>query len=58
MAFLQGYMAQTTSFVNDGVGIAVMINDSPRGYYVHNSITWRIAEVLLNMPLRVDWVSR
>ncbi|KZV89612.1 beta-lactamase/transpeptidase-like protein [Exidia glandulosa HHB12029] len=53
-----GYMAQTTTFPDDGLSIAVMVNESPRGYFAHNSITWRIAELLLNMPLRVDWLSR
>ncbi|EJD37200.1 beta-lactamase/transpeptidase-like protein [Auricularia subglabra TFB-10046 SS5] len=53
-----GFMAQLVTFPNDGVGIVVMTNDSPRGYYLHNSALWRAAEDLLKMPLHVDWVSR
>ena len=54
----QGFMAQLTTWPHDGVGIVVITNDSPRGYFMHNSATWRAAEDLLGMPKRVDWVSR
>lgn len=53
-----GFMAQLVTFPNDGVGIVVITNDSPRGYFMHNSATWRAAEDLLKMPLNVDWISR
>lgn len=55
---LTGYMAQITRFPNDGVGIAILTNELPRGQYVFEAIKWRVSEELLSMPLRVDWNTR
>ncbi|KZV96977.1 beta-lactamase/transpeptidase-like protein [Exidia glandulosa HHB12029] len=55
---LTGYLSQITRFPNEGLGIAVLTNESPRGAYVHEAVKWRIAEELLGLPLRVDWNAR
>ncbi|EJD51749.1 beta-lactamase/transpeptidase-like protein [Auricularia subglabra TFB-10046 SS5] len=55
---LPGYLSQITRFPNDGLGIAILTNDQPRGQFAHEALKWRIAEELLNMPLRVDWNAR
>ncbi|EJD51732.1 beta-lactamase/transpeptidase-like protein [Auricularia subglabra TFB-10046 SS5] len=55
---LNGYSAQITRFPNDGLGVAILTNELPRGLYVFEAVKWRIAEELLDMPLRVDWNTR
>ncbi|KAH7106128.1 beta-lactamase/transpeptidase-like protein [Auriculariales sp. MPI-PUGE-AT-0066] len=54
---LPGYKTQILRFPNDGLGIAVLVNDE-KGTYVYDSIMWRLAEDLLQMPTRVDWNER
>ena len=53
----QGYRTQITRFPNDGLGIAVLVNED-RGVYAYEAIKWRIAEELLGLPHRVDWNQR
>lgn len=53
-----GYLSQIARFPNDGLGLAIFTNDSPRGAFAFEAIKWRIAEELLGMPLRVDWNTR
>ncbi|KAH7100985.1 beta-lactamase/transpeptidase-like protein [Auriculariales sp. MPI-PUGE-AT-0066] len=51
-----GYYSQVTRFQNDGLGIAVITKEN--SVTAHEVIKWRIAEELLNMPIRVDWNAR
>ncbi|KAH7101699.1 beta-lactamase/transpeptidase-like protein [Auriculariales sp. MPI-PUGE-AT-0066] len=53
---LTGYHSQITRFSNDGLGIAVFVNEDST--YTFEAIRWRIAEELLGMPIRVDWNTR
>jgi len=55
---INGFLSQVTRFQQDGLGIAVLTNDSPRGVFVHEAIKWKIAERLLRLPKTVDWNGR
>ncbi|EJD51736.1 beta-lactamase/transpeptidase-like protein [Auricularia subglabra TFB-10046 SS5] len=55
---LMGYLSQINRFPNDGLGIAILTNEYPRGQFVMEIIKWRIAEEILGLPLRVDWNAR
>ena len=51
-------MAQIIRFPNDGLGIAILTNDSPLGQIFYDIVKWRIAEELLGLPVQVDWNAR
>ncbi|KAH7104837.1 beta-lactamase/transpeptidase-like protein [Auriculariales sp. MPI-PUGE-AT-0066] len=53
---LMGYHSQIIRFPNDGLGIAVFANEDMT--FSQDAIRWRIAEDLLELPLRVDWNAR
>jgi hypothetical protein len=53
---LPGYHSQITRFPNDGLGIAVLVNED--SVFTFEAIRYRIAEELLGLPMRVDWNGR
>jgi len=52
-----GFMSEIIRYPNDGLGIAVLTNDVPRGYLAAQIISWRVAEKLLGLP-HADWRTR
>ncbi|KAH7100785.1 beta-lactamase/transpeptidase-like protein [Auriculariales sp. MPI-PUGE-AT-0066] len=53
---LPGYHSQITRFPNDGLGIAILVNEDLT--FTYQAIKHRIAEDLLGLPIRVDWNTR